>query len=438
MSAKKRRADGPAVKRRPKKQRSTGDRVRSALKVFLVLGVVGALVATGAFFVLYKAISIPEPNEAFQAQTTFVYYKYGKEQLGTYYEDQNRVSIPLSEMPQNIQDAVVAAENQSFWTDKGIDPKGILRALFTNATSDTRQGASTITQLYVKIIYLTSERSYQRKIKEAIVSLKIQQEMSKREVLEGYLNTIYFGRGAYGIEAASKAFFDIKAKDLNLRQAAVLATVLNNPSKFDPANGPEAKEDLKGRYAYVLSSMAKMGTISPEESEKAQRRLPKFPKIAAQSQFGGQKGHVMALVKKEILARGIASEEQIDGGGLRITTTLDPDVMSQVESAVVEQRPDAGMPGPAGNDQLHVAAATVDTKTGALLGFYGGQDYLESQINWAVAGGMSGSTFKAPTLVAAIRDGYSLNDTFEGNSPIEIAESSSPTRATATTAPRSR
>ena len=129
----------------------------------------------------------------------------------------------------------------------------------------------------------------------------------------------------------------------------------------------------------------------------------------------------MAMVKQEILARGIASEDEIDGGGLRITTTLDPQVMADVEEAVTEQRPDAGMPGPPGNKDLHVGAATVDTSTGELLGFYGGQDYLESQINWAEAGGMSGSTMKAATNVAAIRDGFSLNDTFEGNSPIDIA-----------------
>ena len=421
MSAKKRRADGKAQTRRPKTRRTGKQRAAQVAKILAIVGVVGALVLGGVVVVLYQAISIPEPNEDFEAQTTFVYYRDGEQQLGTYYEDQNRVSIPLADMPETMQDAVVAAENQTFWTDKGIDPKGIARALFSNARGNSRQGASTITQQYVKILYLTSEQSYKRKIREAVVSLKIQQELSKEEVLEGYLNTIYFGRGAYGIEAASEAYFDHPAKDLNLREAAVLATVLNNPSKYDPANGKEAKDDLKGRYAYVLDSMAEMETITPEQRDKALKKLPKFPKIAAQSQFGGQRGHMLALVKQEILARGIATEDEIDGGGLRITTTFDPQVMSDVEEAVDEQRPDAGMPGPAGNKDLHIGAATVDTATGELLGFYGGQDYLESQINWAVAGGMAGSTMKAATDVAAIRDGFSLNDTFEGNSPIDIA-----------------
>src|SRR5688572_15993539 len=130
----KRRADGPPVKRRPNKpKKSKGQRVRGLLKVLTILGLVGVLIAVGLFFVLYKAIEIPEPNEAFEAQTTFVYYSGGKDELGTYYDDQNRQSIPLSEMPQTMQDAVVAAENRTFWTDKGLDPKGIIRAAFSNA-----------------------------------------------------------------------------------------------------------------------------------------------------------------------------------------------------------------------------------------------------------------------------------------------------------------
>ena len=208
VTAKKRRADGKAQTRRPQQRRTKGQRAAKVAKVLGIFAVVGALVAAGTAVVLYQAISIPKANDAFQAQTTFVYYQDGKRELGTYYEDQNRESIPLGQMPQSMQDAVVAAENQSFWTDKGIDPKGILRALFSNARGNDRQGASTITQQYVKILYLTSEQSYKRKIREAIVSLKIQQQLDKEEVLEGYLNTIYFGRGAYGIQAASKAFFD--------------------------------------------------------------------------------------------------------------------------------------------------------------------------------------------------------------------------------------
>ena len=286
-----------------------------------------------------------------------------------------------------MQDAVVAAENQTFWTDKGIDPKGIVRALFSNARGNARQGASTITQQYVKILYLTSEQSYKRKIKEAIVSLKIQQQLSKKEVLEGYLNTIYFGRGAYGIQAASKAYFDHPAKDLTLRESAVLATVLNNPSKFDPANGKEAKRGPQGPLRLRPRQHGRHGARSrPSERDKALKRLPKFPKIAAQSQFGGQKGHMLALVKQEMLS----ARHRHRGGDRRRWPAHHHHVRPAGDGRRPGGRrraaPDAGMPGPAGNKDLHIGAATVDTATGELLGFYGGQDYLESQINWARLG----------------------------------------------------
>ena len=197
---------------------------------------------------LYQAIDVPDPNEDFETQTSFVYYSDGKTQLGQF-ATQNRESIPLDEMPDTLKDAVVAAENRTFWTDQGIDPKGILRAAFNNAQGNDTQGASTITQQYVKILYLTQERTLTRKIKEAFISLKLQRDISKEQILEGYLNTIYFGRGAYGVQAAAKAYFDVEAKDLDLQQSAVLASVLNDPNDLDPAQGKQAKQDLKGRYA---------------------------------------------------------------------------------------------------------------------------------------------------------------------------------------------
>ncbi len=120
----------------------------------------------------------------------------------------------------------------------------------------------------MKILYLNQERTYSRKAKEAILSLKIQRQMSKQQILEGYLNTIYFGRGAYGIQAAAEAYFDVPASKLDLRQSAVLASVLNNPTQFDPANGKDNRDALKGRYSYVLSGMAKAGKITPEEATK--------------------------------------------------------------------------------------------------------------------------------------------------------------------------
>ena len=379
----------------------------------LIIGLVCSLLGVAAFAIAYAVTDIPDPNEDFQTQTSFVYYSDGKTELGRY-ATQNRESISLDEMPQSIKEAVVAAENRSFWSDRGIDPRGILRAAFNNAQGNATQGASTITQQYVKILYLTQEQTLERKVKEAMLSLKLHRQLSKTQILEGYLNTIYFGRGAYGIQAAAKAYFDVEAKRLDLRQSAVLATVLNNPSKYDPANGKQARRDLKERYDYVLSSMVDTGAISAGQSDRAQRRLPAFPKIPAESQFGGQRGHVLTMVRDELVRLGF-TEDEIEGGGLRVTTTFTKKSMNAAEQGVLEAKPEGF-----GDKQLHIGVASVEPGTGAVRGLYGGQDYLDSQINWAVAGGQAGSTMKPAALVAAIRDGFSLKDTFEGNSPIVL------------------
>ncbi len=390
-------------------------RLRTTLKWGLILGLVLALIGIGAFVYAYKTIDIPEANSEFLTETTHVYYSDGETDIGQF-AIQRRDAIDYDEMPDSIKNAVVAAENRTFWTDEGIDPRGILRAAFSNAQGNSTQGASTITQQYVKILYLTQDRTWKRKIKEAVLSLKIQNQYSKEEVLEGYLNTIYFGRGAYGIQAASQAYFGRDAKDLTVRQSAALAAILNNPTGFDPANGKDARERLKGRYAYTLDGMHEMGNISDSVYEKASRKLPKFPKTSSEDQYGGQKGHVLSLVRQQLLDLGF-DEQEITGGGLEVTTTFTPKAMRAAEEGVAEARPEGFS-----DKQLHVGVASVEPGTGAVRGMYAGQDYLESQLNWAVAGGQAGSTFKPFALAAGIKAGYSLKDTFDGNSPYETPD----------------
>ncbi len=379
-----------------------------------LIGLLGLfLLGAAAVAYGYTATNIPDPNEDFQTQTTFVYYSDGKTEIGRF-ADQNRTSVALSDVPKNVQDAVIAAEDRTFYTNRGIDPKGILRAAFSNARGNATQGASTITQQYVKVFYLSQERTLTRKVKEAFVSLKLQRTQSKDEILQGYLNTIYFGRGAYGIQAAAQAYFDKDVKDLTAAEGAVLASVLNSPSALDPANGKAAQERLLGRYQYVLSGMATAGDITTEEADRAKRSLPKFPKIRTEDRFGGQKGHMMALVKKELIREGF-DDQEISGGGLRVTTTFTRKAMRAAEDAVKAQKPK-------GLKKLHVAVASVDPANGALRGMYGGQDYLDSQLNWAASGSQPGSAFKPFALAAGIKDGFSLKSTFEGNSPYEFPD----------------
>jgi membrane peptidoglycan carboxypeptidase len=410
-----RNPSGPSAGRRAASR--SGSRSKAAPKKPLgrriakwagIVVLAGFLLGVAAFAYGYAATDIPDPNKDFETQTTMVYYADGKHEIGRFAE-QNRTSISLSEVPQHVQDAVIAAEDRTFYTNKGIDPKGIIRAAFSNARGNATQGASTITQQYVKIYYLSSDRTITRKVKEAFLSLKLQRTESKSEILQGYLNTIYFGRGAYGIQAAAQAYFDKDAKDLNVREGAALAAILNSPENYDPADGKTAKERLMSRYQYVLDGMGTMGTLSSADVTKAEERLPKFPKQRQQDSYGGQRGHMLTLVKKQLRAQGF-SDADIEGGGLRVTTTFTRKAMNAAAAAVREQRP-KGLKG------LHVAVASIDTKTGALRGMYGGQDYLKSQINWALAGGSPGSAFKPFALAAGIKDGYSLKSTFEGNSP---------------------
>ena len=402
---------------KPKEPRTPKQRVLLGLKWAGITFLVLALIGTGGFLVLYNAIDLPDDvAEGFETETTKVFYDGGKEEIGKF-AVQDREVIQYDEMPQNIKDAVVAAENRSFWTDNGIDVKGIVRAALNNASGGSTEGASTITQQLVKILYLDQEQSYTRKVKEAILALKIQRQMSKEEVLSDYLNTIYFGRGAYGVQAAAQAYFDHEhAKKLNLREAAVLASVLNDPNDLDPANGEDARADLLARYRYVLGSMADVGDITAEQAEKAQRRLPHFPPVKSDNAYGGQNGHMLAMVRQELLRLGF-DEDQIDGGGLRVETTFTDKAMKAAEDGVL-----AGKPEGFGDKFLHIGVGMVEPGTGAVRGFYGGQDFLQSQLNWAVRGGMAGSTFKPFAVATALKQGFSLESTFEGNSPIEIGD----------------
>jgi membrane peptidoglycan carboxypeptidase len=387
-------------------------RLQKVVRWGLITSIVGVIVLLSVFFLAYHFTKIPNPNSAFQAQASYVTYAGGKQRIGQFAE-QNRASVPLSEISRSMQDAAIAAEDRSFWTNRGIDPKGIIRAAFSNARGNSTQGASTITQQYVKLLYLNQERTFSRKIKEAFLSLKVQQQRSKSEILQGYLNTVYFGRGSYGVEAAAKSYFGIKAKDLDASQSAMLAAILNSPSYLSPDN--EAGHDsLLNRYDYVLNGMVAMGNLDEGEASQYRGELPKVIKPKTSNTLGGQRGFAMDMVKKALLKIGF-SEEDIQTGGLRIQTTLTPQAMKAVEDGINAVKPE-------GKPDLHAAAASIDVKTGKLLGFYAGQDYLKSQLNWAMLGGSPGSSFKPFALAAGITDGFSLKDTFQGNSPLVLKD----------------
>ena len=393
--------------------RTAGQRILAGLKWLLIVGVVCALVLAGIGYFAYRNTTIPDANKAFEAQSTFVTYSGGKSRIGRFAE-QNRESIPLADIPQSMQDAAIAAEDRTFYTNKGIDPKGIIRAAFSNAKGNNTQGASTITQQYVKILYLSQERTLSRKVKEAFLSLKVQQEKSKVAILEGYLNTIYFGRGAYGIQAAANAYFGKPAKNLTVHESAMLAAVLNSPNYLRPERGAPGREDLIERTDYVLKGMVSMGSLEADEADRYLGRLPKVRKKHAGDMYGGQRGFMLTMVKAELRRRGF-DDSQIDSGGLRVETTFTKKAMRAAEDGVLRNRPQ-------GLKKLHVATASVDVRTGALMGFYAGQNYLDSQLNWARLGSSPGSAFKPFALAAGLKAGFSLKDTFDGNAPFVIPD----------------
>ena len=407
----------------PVEERPQGTRARPQQKpgrrwlrrIFITLGaltVLGLISATAVVVIGYTTTTRPDANADFNTATTFVYYNDGKSELGNF-AIQNRTPLTFDKMPETMKQATVAAENRTFWTDKGISIRGMVRAAWTIARGGDVQGGSTITQQYIKILYLNSDRTLTRKFRELFLAYKINKEMTKEDILAGYLNTIYFGHGAYGVQAASKEYFGIDAKKLTVPQAAFLATVVNNPSMYDPSDEDDHSRILS-RYRYVLHSMAEMGNITPIQEAAFAQKLPKFPKTPANQRYGGPKGFLMKMVERELEAAGFDSS-QISGGGLKITTTFDEDAQqAAVESSQKFTKQSARAAGRKAS-KLHAALASVDVNSGEVIALYGGPDFVKNSRNWATTPRPTASTFKTYALAAGLEDGFSLLDTFNGN-----------------------
>ncbi|MDF1706120.1 MAG: transglycosylase domain-containing protein [Aeromicrobium sp.] len=397
------------------------------LRWFAFLSVAGFATGALAFFIIYRSIDIPDPNAEFQTQTTKVYFSDGTTQLGEFAE-QDRENVDLDQVPASMQAAVIAAEDRSFYTNRGIDFKGIVRALRDNTTSGRiTGGASTITQQYVKILYLTQERTYTRKVKEAVLSLKIHNQLSKSEILEGYLNTVYYGNGAYGVQVAAKTYFGKDVTELTVPESAFLATVLNSPTYYDPytpacladAASAECQTETADRdarvlprYNYVLDGMEKSGAITAEEADQFTGVLPAFSPVTVSNRYAGPNGYLLKMVEND-MAKQDFSDSQVQGGGLRIVTTIDPRLQQAAVDAVDEV-------APKNLEGLHTGLASIQPGTGAVKALYGGPDFLADQFNWATAKVQPGSTFKMFAVVAALEDGFSLKTQLNGNTPYRI------------------
>ena len=355
----------------------------------------------------YFTVSIPDPNAYVNSQSTIIQYADGSEigRIGS----ENRTVVTLAEIPVQVRNAVMAAEDRSFYSNRAFSPTGIARAIWNNLRGGSLQGGSTITQQYAKTAFLTPERSIQRKVKELVIAIKLENQFTKDQILENYLNTIYFGRGSYGVQTASQVYFGTTVDQLTTAQAAILASLLRSPGLYDPGFKKENLPRLEKRFTYVINGMVDANWLDAETAKKI-----KFPVINPRVSSGalaGPKGYVISWVEHELNTLGF-TDEQLLVGGYIIKTTLVKDAQ---ESAVAAVNKEAPVKAP---DNLHIGLVAIKPGTGEILAMYGGKDYLKYQFNAATQGIASGgSSFKPFALVAALEQGIPLTSIWNGDSP---------------------
>jgi membrane peptidoglycan carboxypeptidase len=372
--------------------------------------VAGATLFAFAWF----TVSIPDPNAYVNSQSTIIQYSNGAEigRIGT----QNRQILPLAKIPLKLRYAVMAAEDRDFYSNRAFSATGIARALLNNIrTGDLNSaGGSTITQQYAKTAFLTPSRTIQRKIKELVISLKLENAMTKDQILENYLNTIYFGRGAYGVQTAAQQYFNRNANQLTLSQSAVVASILRSPGLYDPFFGDKAQKErnkarLDARFQYVLDGMLEKKWITEAEAKAA--KMPLIAPRTTSGQLSGPKGYIIDSVQKELSKVGF-TQEQLLVGGYVIKTTLDQRAQTSAVDAVNRLTPS---PAPA---NLHTALVAIRPGTGEVIAMYGGRDYVVRQLNDATQSiALAGSTFKAFALIAGLEAGIPLTSMWNGDSP---------------------
>lgn len=367
---------------------------------------VGALVISGG--ILYATTDIPDPNELSTAQATILTWDDGTSTL-TRVAAANRRSVPISEIPVDLRNAVLSAEDRTFYENNGFSPKGIARAAWTNLRSGSTVGGSTITQQYAKNAYLTQDKTFTRKAKELVLSVKLSQVRKKDRILEDYLNTIYFGRGAYGVQAASQAYFGKGVAKLSASEAAVLASLVRSPGGYAPEDNLDR---LKGRWAYVLDGMVLQGWMT--QDERAAQEFPDIKERVTANRLGGDKGYLVDMVKAEMKSLGY-SDDDIARGGYKVVTTFNRDAQIQAREAIKNAGPASG------TDGLRIGMVAIKPDTGAVVAVYGGDDYLDDQLNNSTQGiQQAGSTFKPFALAAGLENGYDLQSRFEGRSGTEF------------------
>ncbi|MDX5577153.1 transglycosylase domain-containing protein, partial [Streptomyces sp. ID01-9D] len=393
-------------KRRP---RRTGWR-RAVPTWRMVLGTVLGLglLLVGGIVAGYQLVDIPAANASATAQSNVYLYNDGS--VIARDGDVNREKVKLSQVPMTVQHAVLAAEDRDFYSDdSAVDVKAMVRAGWNTVTGKGKQGGSTITQQYVKNYYLGQERTVLRKAKEAIIAVKLNREVTKDQIFEGYLNTSYFGRNAYGIQAAAQAYYGKNVEELSTAEGAYLAALLNAPSAYDVVAHPDNKPAAQRRWNYVLNGMVKEDWLPA--AERATTRFPTPGEAKPSTGLSGQRGYIVQAVEDYLNRHGILDEKTLATGGYRITTTLDKAKQDAFVKAV-----DTNVTARTSTDRkadrdVRVGGASIVPGSGAVVALYGGIDYTKQYVSNATRRDYQvGSVFKPFVLTSAVVNDSTTQD----------------------------